>query len=95
MAGDAALGRVKDRQRRYTWEALLTRRDLRLESAELAYKSWRHQLCAATNDTYCPIPALTEAENTRYQQLGQDISVADWDYWRSIATLRLRKQQAF
>lgn len=95
MAGSAALGLVKDRRYRYTWEALRARRDLRLEFVELAYKSWRHQLCAENNETYCPVPALTEAENSRYQQVGGDISMADWNYWLSIATLRMRKLQAY
>jgi hypothetical protein len=96
MAYDAVLASICDQRRGYSWDALKERKVLREEFVYLAYKEWRYRLCSSGNgeDEYQPLPPLTEEEATRYREICAEISQADYNYWLSITTMKLRQQLA-
>ena len=79
FAGNAVLGKIHDRNRRWSWDYIKGRRDDRLAYIELFKKKKREEQLSAD-----------EAEDL--QRLEWDYSYEDLRFWRSLARNQLRKE---
>ena len=79
FAGQAVLGKIHDRNRRWTWDFMRDRRDDRLKYIELFKKKKRAQ-------------TLTKEEQDVLRKLEEKLNYEDLRFWRSLARNQLRKE---
>lgn len=81
FAGDAVLGKIHDRNRRWSWEYFKERRDDRLRYIELFKKKKQNQ-------------QLSADEGQDLNKLEWKLDYEDLRFWRSLARNQLRKENA-
>jgi len=81
FAGDAVLGKIHDRNRRWSWDYFRERRDDRLRYIELFKKKKQNQ-------------QLTPAENEDLNKLEWKLDYEDLRFWRSLARNQLKREKA-
>ena len=79
FAGNAVLDKIKDRNRRWTWEYFRERRDDRRRYIELFKKRKKED-------------KFTAAEQNDFSALEQKLTYDDLRFWRSLARNQLRKE---
>ncbi|KAI1625793.1 hypothetical protein EDD37DRAFT_625576 [Exophiala viscosa] len=79
FAGNAVLDKIKDRNRKWTWDYFKERRDTRLRYIELFKKKKKEQ-------------KMTEPETKELNDLEFKLSYEDLRFWRSLARSQLRKE---
>ena len=79
FSGQAVLGKIHDRNRRWTWDYFKERRDDRLRYIEIFKKKKKDQ-------------KLSEPEQTDLSDLEWKLSYEDLRFWRSLARSQLRKE---
>ena len=79
FAGEAVLRRIKDRNRRWTWDFMKERRDDRNRYIELFKKKKKAE-------------KLTALETEALTKLEEKLSYEDLRFWRSLARSQLRKE---
>jgi len=81
FAGDAVLGKIHERNRRWSWDYFRERRDDRHRYIELFKKKKQNQ-------------PLTPAENDDMNKLEWKLGYEDLRFWRSLARNQLKKENA-
>ena len=81
FAGNAVLGKIHERNRRWTWDYFKERRDDRKRYIELFKKNKQQQ-------------QLTAEENEDLRKLEWKLSYEDLRFWRSLARNELKKENA-
>jgi vacuolar protein sorting-associated protein 13A/C len=81
FAGNAVLGKIHDRNRRWTWGYFRERRDNRVRYIELFKKKKQAQ-------------TLTTEESTDLSELEEKLTYEDLRFWRSLARNQLKKENA-
>ena len=81
FAGNAVLGKVHDRNRRWTWDFFRERRDNRLRYIELFKKKKKEQ-------------HLNAEEIKEFNDLEYHLTYEDLRFWRSLARNQLKKENA-
>lgn len=81
FAGDAVLGKIHERNRRWSWEYFKERRDDRLRYIELFKKKKQSQ-------------QLSQQENDDLNKLEWKLDYEDLRFWRSLARNQLKKENA-
>lgn len=81
FAGDAVLSKIKERNRRWTWDYMRQRRDDRLRYIEIFKKKKQSQ-------------QLSPEEIDDMNDLEWKLSYEDLRFWRSLARNQLRKENA-
>ncbi|KAG9251666.1 uncharacterized protein F5Z01DRAFT_260241 [Emericellopsis atlantica] len=81
FAGNAVLGKIHDRNRRWTWDYFKERRDDRKRYMELFKKKKQQQ-------------QLTTEENDDLSRLEWKLEYEDLRFWRSLARNELKKENA-
>ncbi|KAF6839500.1 vacuolar protein sorting-associated protein vps13 [Colletotrichum musicola] len=81
FAGDAVLSKIRDRNRRWSWDYFKERRDDRIRYIELFKKRKQQQ-------------QLTADENEDMNKLEWKLDYEDLRFWRSLARNQLKKENA-
>lgn len=81
FAGDAILGKIHERNRRWSWDYFKERRDDRLRYIELFKKKKQNQQLSAN-------------ETDGFNKLERKLDYEDLRFWRSLARNQLRKENA-
>ncbi|KAH6845758.1 hypothetical protein B0I37DRAFT_435189 [Chaetomium sp. MPI-CAGE-AT-0009] len=81
FAGDAVLGKIHERNRRWSWDYFRERRDDRRRYIELFKKKKQNQ-------------QLTPVENDDMNKLEWKLGYEDLRFWRSLARNQLKKENA-
>lgn len=81
FAGDAILGKIHERNRRWSWDFFKERRDDRLRYIELFKKKKQNQ-------------QLSPDETDDFNKLEWKLDYEDLRFWRSLARNQLRKENA-
>ncbi|KAF9888012.1 hypothetical protein FE257_009402 [Aspergillus nanangensis] len=79
FAGNAVLGKIHDRNKRWTWDHIKERRDDRIAYIDLFKKKKREG-------------ALSGPDATEFDRLQWKLSYEDIRFWRSLARNQLRKE---
>lgn len=79
FAGNAVLNKIRDRNRRWTWDFLKERRDNRLRYIELFKKKKKEQ-------------PLSPEETKEFNDIEYHLTYEDLRFWRSLARNQLRKE---
>ena len=79
FAGEAVLSKIRDRNRRWTWDYIKERRDDRIAYIDLFKKKKREEY-------------LSPAEADEFDRLQRKFNYEDLRFWRSLARNQLRKE---
>ncbi|KAL5336775.1 hypothetical protein BJX70DRAFT_400270 [Aspergillus crustosus] len=78
-AGEAVLGKIHDRNRRWTWDYIKERRDDRIAYIDIFKKKKREE-------------TLSPQDTEEFDRLERKLSYEDIRFWRSLARNQLRKE---